>query len=135
MKTTGSCLCGCVHFEIEGEFEQFFLCHCSRCRKDTGSAHAANLFSHGANLQWLSGEELVQTFTLPATRHTRSFCTVCGSALPIEIPGESFIVIPAGSLDEEIAIKPTAHIFVGSKAGWDHNLELAPKYQALPQHI
>ena len=35
----GSCLCGKVTFEIEGNFEQFFLCHCERCRKDTGSAH------------------------------------------------------------------------------------------------
>jgi hypothetical protein len=41
---TGSCLCGAVSFEVSGAFDSFFLCHCSRCRKDTGSAHAANLF-------------------------------------------------------------------------------------------
>jgi hypothetical protein len=41
---SGSCLCGEIRFEIEGEFERFYLCHCEYCRKDTGSAHAANLF-------------------------------------------------------------------------------------------
>jgi len=46
----GSCLCGEVRFEIEGEFERFYLCHCEFCRKDTGSAHAANLFSSTAAL-------------------------------------------------------------------------------------
>ena len=51
----GSCLCGEVTFEIEGDFDNFYLCHCERCRKDTGSAHAANLFSSTAKLKWLSG--------------------------------------------------------------------------------
>ena len=45
---SGACLCGAVHFEIEGDFERFFLCHCEYCRKDTGSAHAANLFRPAA---------------------------------------------------------------------------------------
>jgi len=40
----GSCLCKKINFEIEGEFDSFYLCHCGRCRKDTGSAHAANFF-------------------------------------------------------------------------------------------
>ena len=41
---SGTCLCGAVRFEISGSFERFYLCHCSRCRKGSGSAHAANLF-------------------------------------------------------------------------------------------
>jgi len=53
-KHLGSCLCGEVRFEIVGNFERFFLCHCGRCRKDTGSAHAANLFSSTAKVHWLS---------------------------------------------------------------------------------
>ena len=53
----GSCLCGAVRFEVTGAFESFFLCHCSRCRKDTGSAHGANLFSSTAKLAWLKGED------------------------------------------------------------------------------
>ena len=64
-KHLGSCLCGEVRFEIVGNFERFFLCHCERCRKDTGSAHAANLFSSTAKVHWLSGQAKIKTFHVP----------------------------------------------------------------------
>src|ERR1700752_2482724 len=96
---TGSCLCEAVRFEVEGEFEQFFLCHCEYCRKDTGSAHAANLFASVASLRWLSGRALVTEFNLPSTRHTRCFCSICGSALPHQSAEGGLLVVPAGSLD------------------------------------
>ena len=58
----GSCLCGAVRFRIDGAFERFYLCHCSHCRKDTGSAHAANLFSSGARLTWLHGRDELRSY-------------------------------------------------------------------------
>lgn len=44
-RVKGSCLCGRVTFVVSGPFEAFHWCHCSRCRKDTGSAHASNIFA------------------------------------------------------------------------------------------
>ena len=120
---SGSCLCGGVRFEIDGEFERFYLCHCEHCRKDTGSAHASNLFSSSAALRWLSGQDQVRQFNLPSTRHTRNFCGTCGSALPILQMDGKLLVVPAGSLNSEISIRPNAHIFVASRAGWDDALE------------
>ena len=70
----GSCLCQQVNFQVEGAFENFFLCHCDHCKKDTGSAHGANLFSTTAKLTWLQGQDKVKTFRLKDTRHVRSFC-------------------------------------------------------------
>ena len=128
----GSCLCGGVRFKLEGEFEGFFLCHCRHCRKDTGSAHAANLFSRGARLTWLAGESGVGTFTLPGTRHVKSFCRVCGSALPVVQMNGALTVVPAGCLDGDPALRPTAHIFMASKAGWDSALDELPAYPGLP---
>lgn len=128
--TTGACLCGTVRFQIEGEFEAFFLCHCSRCRKDTGSAHGANLFSSKATLAWLSGRDSVKTYRLPSTRHAKSFCAECGSALP-RVEGASLIV-PAGSLDGALGIRPEAHICYASRADWDEHLEDIPKLDGLP---
>jgi hypothetical protein len=127
---TGSCLCGAVRFAIQGDFDKFYLCHCEYCRKDTGSAHAANLFSSTATLQWLSGEYQVKVFNLASTRHVRSFCSICGSALPI-VQG-NFLSVPAGSLNGDVAIKPTAHLFVASKANWDQELEQLPTFRGLP---
>ncbi|SKC62946.1 GFA family protein [Maledivibacter halophilus] len=132
MRYKGSCLCGEINFEIEGEFENFFLCHCERCRKDTGSAHGANLFSHTAKLRWLSGENKIRTFNFKSSGHIKSFCTNCGSALPnLQMDGK-LLVVPAGSLDCEVNIKPQGHIYMASKANWDDELENVPKFEKLP---
>jgi hypothetical protein len=131
-KHAGSCLCGDVRFEVLGEFDSFFLCHCGRCRKDTGSAHAANLFSSSAKVNWLSGENRIATFLVPFTRHKRSFCARCGSAVPsVQIDG-ALLVVPAGSLDGSVGIRPQAHIHVASAASWDQRLENVPRIDGLP---
>ena len=130
--TAGSCLCGAVEFQIEGEFESFFLCHCKRCRKDTGSAHAANLFSSTATVGWVSGHDRIRTYRVPGSRHEKSFCTECGSALPTVRSGGALVVVPAGSIDGPVAIRPDAHICLSSRAEWDEHLETIPKLDGLP---
>jgi hypothetical protein len=130
VKHGGSCLCGEVRFEIIGDFEAFFLCHCGRCRKGTGSAHAANLFSSAAKLDWLSGEAKVRTYRVPSTRHQRSFCVECGSSLPRL--HESGVVVPAGSLDSALEKRPDAHICLASRADWDRDLDDVPQLDGLP---
>ncbi|WP_332645982.1 GFA family protein [Lysinibacillus sp. 54212] len=132
MKYLGSCLCGEITYQIEGDFENFYLCHCERCRKDTGSAHAANLFSSTAKLRWLSGQEKSKTFNFRSEGHIKSFCTNCGSALPnIQMDGK-LLVVPAGSIDSDINIKPQGHIYYANKANWDAELEKVPKFEELP---
>lgn len=131
-KYYGSCLCGTVKFEVQGDFDCFYLCHCQYCQKDTGSAHAANLFSSSAKLVWLSGPDVVTTFTLPGTRHSKSFCMRCGSALP-NTQIADLLVVPAGCLDTDISILPTAHIFISGKAAWNKTLEDVPKFGGLPE--
>jgi len=128
--TSGSCLCGAVTFDVTGAFENFFLCHCARCRKDTGSAHAANLFSTSAGITWRTGADNIATFRLPETRHVKSFCRDCGAALPTEQRG--LLIVPAGSLDTPVGIRPTAHICCASRADWDHDLDAVKKIDSLP---
>jgi hypothetical protein len=127
---SGSCLCGQVRFEIEGDFERFFFCHCQRCRKGTGTAHGANLFSSSAKVTWLSGQDKINQYNVPDSRHSRAFCVACGGALPRERPG--MLVVPAGSLDTDVHTPPTAHIFVASRANWDKNLESVRAFDELP---
>jgi hypothetical protein len=130
---SGGCLCGAAKFSISGKFERFFLCHCSRCRKDSGSAHSANLFSSDAELEWLAGHDKVRTFVLPGTRHAKSFCIECGSALPsLQMKG-ALLVVPAGSLDSTIPIQPDARILYGSRAEWTDWLCDVPRIDGLPR--
>src|SRR5688572_31085247 len=57
---TGSCLCGSIKFDIKPPFEAFRYCHCSRCRKASGSAHAANCLVPESQFRWLAGESSVR---------------------------------------------------------------------------
>jgi hypothetical protein len=132
MKYFGSCLCGNIQYEVEGIFEDFFLCHCKSCRKDTGSAHAANLFSSRAKLRWVKGEQEVRIFNYQNSGHIKAFCPNCSSALPnIQMDGK-LLVVPAGSLDTDVDKLPTGHIYMNDKANWDQNLEVIPKFDELP---
>lgn len=132
MKHTGGCLCGSVRFEVVGALDGFFLCHCSRCRKGSGSSHAANVFSRSAKLCWLSGASQVALYEVPETRHARSFCATCGSALPTLQMDGTLLVIPAGSLETALSLRPQGHLFMDSRADWDEQLETLPKFGSFP---
>lgn len=129
----GSCLCGKIKFTIDCEFKSFFLCHCRYCQKDTGSSHAANLFSENALIIWDSGKENIKRFNLPFTRHVKSFCITCGAAVPTEVLNTNVLIVPAGCLETEIDIKPNGHLFISSKASWENNLEKIQKFEKLPE--
>lgn len=125
----GSCLCGTVKYEVTGEAKRFYHCHCSRCRKATGTGHASNLFVQPGALRWLQGEEQVRSFKVPeAKRFTNSFCAVCGSRLPRQANDGDSVVIPCGSLDDEPPIAPQARIFVASRANWSCAGDGLPAY-------
>ncbi len=132
MEYFGSCLCGGIEFKVTGDFESFYLCHCAYCRKDTGSAHAANLFSKTAKLEWSKSETEIKIFQLPQSQHMKAFCSNCGSAMPYLQQQEKLLVVPAGSLDTILEKRPNAHIFVSKKAVWDELLEEIHTFQWLP---
>lgn len=129
----GSCLCGTVTYEVTGEPMRFYHCHCSRCRKVTGTGHASNLFLQPATLTWLTGEALIRTFKVPeAKRFTNSFCAQCGGRLPRQAKDSDVVMIPAGSLDDAAPIGPQARIFSGSRASWSCADGEIPVYPELP---
>ena len=117
----GSCLCGSVRFEITPPFTAFRYCHCSRCQKASGSAHAANAFLPKAQFAWHAGEALVKRYDLANTqRFSVWFCTQCGSRVPHQVRGRDDFLIPAGLLDQVPAdmARPENSIFWGSRAPW-----------------
>ena len=129
----GSCLCGSVAYAIEPPFKGFQYCHCSRCRKFTGSAHAANIFVPPAQFHWVKGQELVGKYDLPEAKYlTTAFCKNCGSSLPWEVKGGMNMVVPAGTLDEDPGITPSQSIFWRSKASWFVETCELPKFHTLP---
>ena len=132
-KVNGSCLCGEVRYEITGNLGIFQYCHCSRCRKLTGSAHSANLFVSPEQFAWTHGEELVGVYAPAQTRHfTTAFCRKCGSSLPWKIKSGKTVVIPAGTLDRHPGIEPSQNVFCGSRAAWYRPAAELPSHDELP---
>jgi hypothetical protein len=132
----GSCLCGAVKYEVTGEPKRFFHCHCSRCRKATGTGHASNLFLQPGSLKWLCGEEQIRAFKVPeAIRFTNVFCVTCGSRMPRQVQNTDAVVVPAGSLDDQAPIKPEARIFYGSRTSWSCNTDELPVYPEAAPHV
>ena len=84
---TGSCLCREVNYAVRGNLGIFQYCHCSRCRKFTGSAFGANLLVRPDDFSWTRGEALVGRYELPEAKYfATSFCKNCGSSLPWREP-------------------------------------------------
>ena len=115
----GSCLCGGVRYEIRPPFMFFHYCHCSRCRKSSGTAHSANIFLKVEQFSWIRGEELVKRFELPeAQYYCTGFCATCGSSLPWLSRNGKYVLVPAGTLDEDPQSTPQRNIYSASRAPW-----------------
>lgn len=129
----GSCLCGTVTFEVRPPFEKMVHCHCSRCRKGTGTGHATNLLVHPDQLHWQTGEDAIARYDLPtAASFGKWFCRHCGSPLPRRSRTRELVVVPAGSLDTPPPIVPTDHIFWTSRAPWGCSSGGLPTHEGYP---
>jgi hypothetical protein len=115
----GSCLCGAVSYEIHPPYTAFRYCHCQRCRKASGSAHAANLVVPQSQFTWLTGDAGLRRFDLPgAKRFAVWFCPQCGTRTPHKMRDRDDYLVPAGTLDADPGAKPAVSIFWASRPAW-----------------
>jgi hypothetical protein len=128
----GSCLCGAVKYEIEGDLGPVMLCHCSKCRKGNGSAFNTASLVNTADFRLLSGNDHLTEFeTGPGI--WRIFCKTCGSPLYSRRSAmPEAIRIRVGTLDTPVPGKVSGHIYVGSKAEWFDILDDAPQFAERP---
>jgi hypothetical protein len=129
----GSCLCGAVRYEVSPPFLFFHNCHCSRCRKTSGAAHASNLFVKRAQLSWTSGEEQVRRWELPEAEYfCTGFCTTCGSSMPWVSRNGRYVLVPAGTLDDDPGCSPDRNIHWASRAPWYNDVSELPCFDETP---
>src|SRR4029077_12233574 len=115
----GSCLCGEVAFEVEGRFDSFLNCHCSRCRKASGTAHSCEVIVKASGLRWLRGEASVARFDLAQARSfATAFCRKCGCPMPHLTRSGREAIIPAGGFDAPLGTAPDRHVQWASRADW-----------------
>jgi len=115
----GECNCGAVSFEISAEMADIYICHCSICRRSTGSSGIAVGIAGKDQFCWTSGEMNIGRWSKPGHDWSTSFCITCGSTLPGD-NDESRMYVPIGLLTTGTGdLKVVHHLFVDSKADWD----------------
>ncbi|WP_254025139.1 GFA family protein [Mesorhizobium ventifaucium] len=123
----GKCLCGAVQYAVADEFIYAANCHCSNCRRTTGSAFKPFAGIERERLSLTKGEDNVLIFG-EETGHD-AHCKTCGSLLYSVVSDGAFVHVTMGTLVDEPAIRPTQHIFVGSKAKWFTIADDLPQYE------
>ena len=114
----GKCLCEGVQFSVSGSFGEVRYCHCSQCRRVTGSAFSANAKVKNSAFTLHSGDELIKEFEHKPGIH-RAFCSNCGSPVYSRLDADpDNIRIRLGSFEEVEGVDVTGHVWVGSKASW-----------------
>jgi hypothetical protein len=115
----GSCLCGAVEFEIDGEFEPRSYCHCTSCKRLSGGAATANARVRSDEINVVKGRELLTTFQ-PDEGSAKTFCSVCGSNLfGGGWPEREYCSVRLPAIDSPFEGTPTQHIFTSSVAAWE----------------
>jgi hypothetical protein len=113
----GSCLCGAVRYTVSSPVAFAEHCHCSMCRKAHGAAFSTNAAVPAASVSIVGSENLSQYAS--SKNRLKMFCARCGSQLFIKrTNAPEVMVVTLGTLDQDPGIKPSRHVFVGSKAPW-----------------
>jgi hypothetical protein len=124
----GSCLCRGVRFEVTPPFIRANHCHCSRCRKHSGTAVCTQARVWREQFRLLAGEELIRVYGRGAGA-VKAFCVVCGSSLfGGDWPEGRQVSIRLGAFDDDPGIRPQFHTFVDSRAPWDVIADDLPQY-------
>ena len=121
----GSCLCGALRYAVADEFRYALNCHCSNCRRATGSAFKPFAGIERGKLRLVSGDPLIFGDAKAHDAH----CPRCGSLLYSIVRDGAFAHVTMGTLIDDPAIHPSAHIFVGSKAPWFTIADGLPQYE------
>ncbi len=127
----GSCLCGAIEVEVRGDISSIIHCHCSLCRKNSGTAYATNGFVNASEFKLVDPQNKLATYQFKPGKE-RHFCSVCASPVfSSNADNPSQLRIRLGILDSDITERPQSHNFVSSKANWDDLDADLPRYHGV----
>jgi hypothetical protein len=124
---SGRCQCAAVRYEVADEFRYAENCHCSQCRAATGSAFKPFAGIEHEKLRITKGTDNLLVFGTDDANDTR--CATCGSLLFSVVRDGAYVHVAMGSLVDAPTIRPTEHIFVGSKAPWFEITDDLPQFE------
>lgn len=127
----GQCSCGAIEFKFSTDALLAYQCHCSICRKATGSAFSTTLIASERCFVWICGEDKVSSYS-KESGYQIQFCSGCGSPVPNQFRGYSLFSIPVGSLDGVPDIEVVVQLHLDSRAKWDKDHFEGRKFVEMP---
>lgn len=127
----GQCYCGAVRYQVQDAFVYAANCHCSQCRRTTGSAFKPFAGIEREKLKVVQGAGGLLIVGEPEGHDAH--CAACGSLLYSVVRDGAFVHVAMGTLVDAPAIRPNKHIFVGSKAPWFEITDDLPQYREFPE--
>lgn len=127
----GGCSCGAVAFQFLVKELNAYQCHCSICRKASGSAFTTTTMVPEHSFKWLRGVDGMTTYTKD-NGYRVNFCSVCGSPVPNRFRDYPLFSVPVGSLEGAPPVKVVARIFLGSRAHWDDGPMIGQSFDEMP---
>jgi len=129
---TGHCLCGGVRFEIHADLGPVIYCHCSMCRRASGSAFASNASVAADAFRIVAGRELLSEYE-SSHGQFRAFCSRCGSPLYGRLNDAAILRrVRLGAIDGDPGRRAVAHIWIGSKSSWFRITDALEQFEEEP---
>ena len=126
----GSCLCGAVTFEVEGELPGPDACHCTRCRKSSGHYFASTDVPRSAVT--IQGEDNVSWYQ-SSEKARRGFCATCGSSLFWDPLFKDWIGVAMGAFETRTETQLAIHIYVADRRDYYEIADSVPQYATVPE--
>lgn len=131
---TGQCLCTAVTFALTTEPRYFYRCHCSLCRRQTGTGYNCATIVTESSFQWVTGQAEISTWRKPSG-YRNDFCKQCGSTVPNTLRGSPYVWVPLGLLDQQTSSMTCIGDYcLGDARQWD-TLRSETAFDATPESL
>ena len=129
---TGSCHCQTVQYEIDGDMEGIFHCHCHTCQKLNGTSYASTGFVPSNSFRILAGESSLTAYESSPGKN-RYFCALCGA--PVYAQAQATperIGIRVGLIDGDPGVRSKSHIWLSHEKPWFEVATDLPTFDEFP---
>ena len=133
IKLSGGCHCGAVRYTLHAPPLSVQHCHCESCRKSIGALHATLGVMRRDKVEIEGAENLTKYRTSPGFE--QQFCRTCGCNLfAYDDDDTTFFLVDLPTLDSGLdpghPREMESHIFMRSRATWEHVSNAIPHYEA-----
>lgn len=131
MLRTARCACGQTSITLDAEPQMHGLCHCTNCKRRTGSAFGISSYFPRVSVTQQAGATAIYAFRHDAQGHdqARHFCTSCGTTLFWYLSTLPELVgVAGGCFADEGLPEPTYSVTHKKKEAW---LSLPPLWKVI----